>query len=206
MAIRFDSSGKSLTDDIGPIGTQTSLSFWFNLTDVSGTRRLFGSTNTWEVRMSGSTLLNEFYQDTSTTSRWTGLTTGVWRHVVCVANQSGFNADYGNGALIDSRSGNMGNPGTPTRVRVGSSHWNSGQNARAIMEDVRLYDRVLTPDEILILYNSEGQDYITEGLIRWWPLEEESSGTATDVKELMATSPNVAINGSPQYDEGVISL
>jgi len=116
---------------------------------------------------------------------------------------------YGNGVLIDFRSNNTGNPGTGTNVALGGSWWrrnNNNQLFQGAIEDFRLYNRILNADEVQIIHACEGEDYITDGLVRWWPMNDLMDGTTvTAVTEMTAVQSGVVVNSNPTYEEGIIA-
>jgi len=41
------------------------------------------------------------------------------------------------------------------------------------MEDLRIYNRALTEDEVLAVYAAEGSDNVTQGLVLWYPMKNK---------------------------------
>lgn len=54
------------------------------------------------------------------------------------------------------------------------------------LEDVRIYDRALTAEEVLEVYRGEGYDGVTNGLAAWYPMKDKDA-------ELMAANNVVVI-------------
>lgn len=74
------------------------------------------------------------------------------------------------------------------------------------IKDVKLYNRRLTDNEIITIYNSQGNDNIIDGLIFHEPLDEQIAGTSVTssmLKDLNRFLGNATtINGTPEYYYG----
>jgi hypothetical protein len=69
-----------------------------------------------------------------------------------------------------------------------------------LLKDVRIYNKALTSDEVEELYN---KDYIPDGLIGWWPLNETEGDTVYDLSgnnNHGTLKPDYPTN-SPQWSE-----
>ena len=66
------------------------------------------------------------------------------------------------------------NTGAVTETQIGGNQW--GEPTSVTMEDLRLYSRVLTPNEIVTVSNSKGRDAIVNGLVYWWKMNEGRDG------------------------------
>ncbi|MFP4608674.1 MAG: LamG domain-containing protein, partial [Candidatus Aenigmatarchaeota archaeon] len=95
-----------------------------------------------------------------------------WAHVVCVYDQSD-RIIYVNGNEDDRENIGSGTVDFPPiqLVHPGSQTFDGN------IDDVRLYDRALTPSEISGLFG--GQD-IMDGLVGWWPMDEGEGDLAYD--------------------------
>ena len=77
--------------------------------------------------------------------------------------------------------------GQPTICQLGGNQW--GEYPRSmLMEDVRVYNRVLSANEQTTIFNSMGMDMIVYGMIAWFQMNEllaglTLDGTAGSIKE-----------------------
>lgn len=70
-------------------------------------------------------------------------------------------------------------------TQIGGNQWGE-YSTSASLEDLRVYDRVLTVNELLDISAANGKDFNDYGLVNWWRMTEDLSGvtmTATDLKE-----------------------
>lgn len=75
-----------------------------------------------------------------------------------------------------------------------------------LVKDIRLYDRQLSENEIITIYNNQSNDNIIDGLIFRENLDEQIEGTTVTTshpKDLVGTLGDATtINGSPKYFYG----
>lgn len=88
----------------------------------------------------------------------TALTSGTWYHIVTTVNNS-YSLFYVNGVLtnaLPTGSGSLnvvGGSGNPTQIRLGAQTGTALGNAfKGLLDDVRIYNRVLTTAEVAGLY------------------------------------------------------
>jgi len=108
----------------------------------------------------------EHFLDSATT-----FAVGTWYHVVYVYNYAtGFQAIYVNG------SEDVSTTITPVKVRTNTENFELGARtgvnlySKIMLDEVRIYNRALTPTEIQDLYNGKR---ITNGLISEWGFEDD---------------------------------
>ena len=188
MAIDFGNTfahAKSVTfaNPSGAVGlTQKSISMWFILNALPGVQdvvlfQLDNGTGGWVLRSNGGgTNAVYFYEWFSGTNGvWnqnTALsTTGIVYHLVItydnssVANNAVF---YLNG--IDDTSAGIQHPTgtkdseTSANLAIGNNQYNNAGYPLKIL-DFRIYNRILTPAEVLQMYNARGRDNIRNGLV-----------------------------------------
>lgn len=141
------------------------------------------------------------------------LGTGVWHHVAAVVDIAGkvFQL-WINGALGSSSAPAFPNatfPATDSKNgAVGSNDDGTGQFFNGRMEDFRLYDRVLTGNEIATICAARGVDGIVSGLVQRWVMRESAPGVvAAGVGSVKGYSPvarNIDPTNGPTYIEGAI--
>ena len=173
MAIEFD-TGYSRVYYTWTYPAVISVSLWYvHLGDKVTVNRLFGMADDFEIKMNVSDhkFVNELFKGTGTSST-AGYTAGTWMHIVCTANQSsGAGTMYINGALDNSTTGHTAVPTNPNYLAVGGRYGaTEGQEAGGILEDVRIYNRILSAQEVKVLYDCDGSDRINDGLIDRWIL------------------------------------
>lgn len=78
------------------------------------------------------------------------------------------------------------------------------------IDDVRIYDRALTPAEVLTIYTLLGRDRIFNGLIHRWRMVEGSPGVAASGVGTTKDSGSGQFNGepinSPTWEEGILRI
>jgi len=88
---------------------------------------------------------------------------------------------------------------------------NSSSGWAGYLEDVRVYNRKLTDQEIVTMHTCRGVDCIVSGLVGHWPLNELSPGTAVpsgsgSVKDVSASANNGTQTANPDYVAGVLRI
>lgn len=203
----FNGSSQWLTSDnifYPPSTKNATVTFWVQPSTLSGSKRILGFDSYWEIRFSGTTLLNELYQPNSP-AQATGFSTGVMYHVACSYVNRGIDDSsiYVNGEFVMSTTGGSVFI-TNRKLQLGNSNWSYGNEAYAgTLGDVRIYDRALSGEEIGTIYALNGKDWILDGLVLWVPMDEKAPGTTPEaggVKDHMGnTAGNYSPTGSPTY-------
>ena len=68
---------------------------------------------------------------------------------------------------------------------------------KGLMEDVRVYNRALSPDEILKINNSAGYDGVADGLKLRWLLNEKEKGQSADGDNTIIDASGNGNHGTP---------
>jgi hypothetical protein len=107
-------------------------------------------------------------------------------HVAFTANyQTGAVKLYTNGRLVMEASivwnGGLGNTSATNSAcgAAGSEEGLQSEFTDGTYEDLRVYNRELTPDEILTIYNTQGIDGIVRGLQQRYELQDNATGKTT---------------------------
>jgi hypothetical protein len=145
-----------------------SLCGWFNVNGVSNTQSILcigndsASANTMSVQMwlTGSTLNFGIY-----VGSWITIATGniinpgTWYFIMITAASSSYFNCYINGVLYGTKSipaGSLGlysGSGSPTNIRIGAeTGTNLANSFKGIIDDVRIYNRVLSTQEVTGIY------------------------------------------------------
>lgn len=210
MAITFNANR------IDIIGSWTNISpvtvtFWFNLNTVhADSNRLMGSDDDWEIRVTtdwsaGSPRIsNELFGSTLGTPpiSTTVIVAGTWYFVACTATSGGGSAlIYINGVL--ETTGVTTDTATGTTLSIGNrSGSSSTQSADGVIDDMRVYDRILSANEILTIYSSFGDDQIYYGCQNRWLLNELNDGATASgvgtIKDMTGATTGTPVS-SPVY-------
>ena len=182
-----------------PEPATATVMYWFTPNSVTGDNRLVGTDTLWESRLSGTSMLHEYRQGTQPTISQV-FAIGTEYHVA-------FTYDGTNkGAYVDAVANPLptaltnGANGTDTALSIGTSTWNLGQGANALIEDVRVYNRVLSQKEIEQVFNGNGRDQLYDGLIHWWPLNlGPDGGTVTSEPDVVGKQNMTVVAGTPTY-------
>lgn len=187
----------------------TTITFWVYPTSLFGTRRILGNNDTWEFRFSNSYLYADIGRAGGNAIN--GFYAYNWYHIAAVFDSTtNFTRIYVNG---QSRQIQYNSGLRPTNYLYFCWRPNASTNERFMgnLEDVRIYNRLLSEEEINSIYINEGLDEIKSSLINWWPLQEKPYGYLLQQNELLhdiisenhiygtlSTYSNIAI-GLPSY-------
>lgn len=103
-------------------------------------------------------------------------TLNQWIHVCYTYNPTGVISTLYENGVSKATTTTAVQTGAPTMAQVGGNQWNESP-VTAYMEDLRIYDRVLSLNEINTITYSDGDDFILNGLVHWWPMNEGLEGT-----------------------------
>lgn len=210
MAITLDASlDETLRLSVGPSTPFASISFWMRFnSNTGGTQRPVSADDNWEIRTNGAipATMTSDVLGTGTGSTSTVFQVGVWYHLTITADENANVArTYVNGVLEIDDTGNTSN-GPWGVFEMGSRPFGDGiDNADISYQDIRVYDRVLTPDEALTIYTAEGHDDIIDGLVARHTFQEKHS--LRNVKPFIDQQSNDLFGGSitittPQNSNG----
>lgn len=126
------------------------------------------------------------------------LTAGVWSHVVVTHSGSDFTIYY-NGAQAATGS-NTVTEATQSTFIIGANYWGSVPGS---LDEVRIYDRVLTAAEVTALYSS-GSVRVNapdnRGLMGYWSFEDATGTQATDFS---GNNAPITLNNGVTFQNGV---
>lgn len=194
-ALQFNGSNDADTNaPLDPPGVGT-LALWFRFNSApSGTQRLLGVSDDWEIRTDATGALWADLcvggtQNVFKTSAGTAVG-GVWRHLAAVYNS---NTDlyklYLDGKLVSTGSLAM----TDASAAVLSFGSRTGTSAyfNGALDDIRLYNYELSDKEVAEIY----------GLIGHWRFDEGTGSTVADASG--AENDGAFATGSPSWVAGV---
>jgi hypothetical protein len=126
------------------------------------------------------------------------ITAGQWIHVTATIDSSKVMQIFKNGIKKDQFTSTQTLTDEASIVRIGAGASNSDTISsywQGMIDDVRIFNRVLGDSEIMDLYRSNRQ--ITRGLVGRWKLDENTGTTATD---LSPTANNGTITSGAYVD------
>ena len=168
--------------------TVATITLWvkLNALNATGAQRFIGSDDNWEVRATTDwggvwRFSNELWTSTVTQpplARSTTIpTTGVWYHIAATVDATKFGQIFVNGILEASGLGN--DTATGNTLSIGNRNGaGANQCTNGLLDDVRVYTRVLGADEIATIYACRGSDSIYFGLQNRWLLNEGPENAA----------------------------
>ena len=144
---------------------------------------------------SSDNLTFEIYANGSSGGKVTAidaLTTGVWMHLVASVDNSGNVVLYKNGIQIHT--GMTAVPAVVDRPSsfIGRSNWSNDSYFDGKIDNITIWSRALTADEILSDYNGSLNDN-DENLVSYWNFNE---GTGTTLTDQTSNGNNGTINGA----------
>lgn len=78
-----------------------------------------------------------------------------------------------------------------------------------LLDDTRIYNRALTPNEILTMFTLRGKDNIINGMLHQWKMSELAPGIAATVANSIIDFGSAQFNGdpilAPTYETGILA-
>ena len=211
MAMTFTASNYINVDGAWTNLTVATITLWVKINTFNATaNRFIGSDDNWEVRATTDWdgglwhFTNELWSSTVTQPPLAMSTTipvtGVWYHIAATVTAK-FGEIYINGVM--EASGLGADNATGTTLSIGNRNGAAAnQCTNGILDDVRVYTRVLRADEIQTIYACRGSDSIYYGLQNRWLLNEGAEGAtasgANVIKDIVGARTGTPVN-SPVY-------
>ncbi|KKL72323.1 hypothetical protein LCGC14_2086070 [marine sediment metagenome] len=139
----------------------------------------------------------------------TSLSVGVW-HLI-VGTYDGVTVRVYLDEVEDgtvSLTGNISSNTAPVRIGVGSGA-TSEQPMDGAIDDARIYDRVLSAEEVATIFASNGHDVIVDALQARFTFMEKGPGATAAGADVVDIGPNSLATTSvntPTYSEGVLAF
>lgn len=194
---------------IPSIGT---VSLWFKSNALDGNRRIIGSRDNFEIRTSNKTLIEDFCTASGLTLS-TSITVDTLYHVLVRYDRSllGNGDAWLNGTLVNSGIGHISIPGNALLTIGNRTGAANGDRFMGYIDDIRIYNRWLSNNEVLDIYYSRGSDFNVYGLLNRWLLLENApnvavSGVSGSVKDFMGNLNCSLAAGTPLYSESMIKV
>jgi len=201
MAILFAAGTESIrtSASFAELSTATVM-YWVRFATLPSNSRIVGTDTNWESRLAGTDLLHEYRQNAVPNST-TVFTTATWYHLAFAFD--GTNKAVWVDASPDPALGAYTHnaAGTDTALAVGTSTWSQSQGMNGTLEDLRIYNRVLSTREVQEVFNGNGRDGLINGLQHWWTLNNGAENTVVTLEpDMMNAKINLStIVGSPIY-------
>lgn len=195
MAILFSSTNYLTTTGTYTNYSNCSIAVWCKFTALNTAlssanflaNRICGTDDLWEVRActdwSGSNSVfqfaAEFFCSGSTVPCVSNTTVAINTQYHVVFTISGGNQAqvFVNGLLENSLTISPTEAPSATTFWIGNrSGAPAGQCFNGVMDDLRVYNRVLSANEVETIYNAKGSDHIHYGLVNKWLLNEGAVG------------------------------
>jgi len=176
-----------------------TVSFWvYNMDSQDG--RVLGHSDEWEIYFNGTDIHNDMNWGSSLIST-RALNIGNLYHVVMTRA-----SDYSRQIFIDGELDNSDSGGDATTAAATlyvSSRQTPSYHLDGYLEDIRIYDRVLSAGEVETIYACKGIDNITYGLLHRYmlnelPMDLTASGVGS-IKDLGLNQNNMTPTNGPEY-------
>jgi hypothetical protein len=172
--------------------------------------RLFGTADNFETKfvIFGEDYQGDLFENSGSPLPSSPAGVGVRLHLAFTGTIAGSVKSYLNGVLDVTDSSLGGTPSSPATLGVGGRS-GSSDVANGDLEDVRVYNRELSANEILTIYTSNGRDNIYDGLINRWAVSSKGDGTdiSTDyIYDLTGSKQHLQkVSNAVYYRGGFIS-
>ncbi len=226
MALDFDGVDDYIeigSDRSGFLGATGSVTFWFNTTQVAtGGAAFWASPGFIGVESSGDGndifwgILNTLGElvfhvgDNPAVANAGVQNDGTWHHAALTRDSTtGAIEIYIDGVLVQSNTSDTGAKTTAfSSIARIEDTGGTPEEYDGLIEDIRLYDVVLTAEEIATMYAARGVDGIVRGLRNRYMFDEGAVGVAAggagQQKDLGGDQLNATPTSAPVYAEGVI--
>ena len=156
------------------IGSNYTISFWEKATEAPETNSPvvflgYNDPEEW-VAMSGEGSGYKFWSNSASDKNgvvdWHTFATlaaakNTWRHIVITGTEGGETSAYCNGELIGHGKEASALDGEKQGILLGVSNWDN--EFKGLIDDVRIYDEVLTAEQIQTIYSGKsGEDVLSE--------------------------------------------
>jgi hypothetical protein len=183
-ALRFDGVNDYVDIPIDVSETSYGLSLWFKTTCtdcglfsvISGT--LGGGDYDRDIYLNGSQLCAYVYASETICTSGANYANGQWHHMVHTFGSGVGQQLYADGVLVANGAKTSSDFTWQTNVNIGRSQGRANDYLNGIVDEVRLYDRLLASQEVALLANSGAPP--ATGLAGYWPLDEGTGGIAND--------------------------
>ena len=118
-------------------------------------------------------------------------TLNVWQSICYTYNPTGTVSTFYVNGLQVATSTTAVNTGAVTQTQIGGNQWGEALS-NLMLEDLRIYSRILTVNEIIELSNNPFMDINVYGLSYWWPMTDLPSGLTLGTGSLIEVNTHAA--------------
>ena len=215
MSLEFDGTNDAV--DLGAFDVsngidELTIAMWIKPTASDDARLLSKANGTaianhwWALHLPALTLSIRLKTDVTTQVQGGTFPVDEWNHAAMIYNGATMRL-FKNGAQVASagKTGNVAQDGT-VNVRIADNPVGD-RFFEGFMEDVRIYERAITDDELNTIIALQGLDSITNNLVHRWLLNDSPDGTTASgsgsVKDSVGSVDGTPVD-SPIY-RGLIS-
>ena len=176
--LAFDGIAGSVSCGNVPVAPRMSFAAWVKPADTSGNKGILGKSGSYAIKVSGTELVYTRPGVADYTSSNAGILAGVWQHVTVTvdgAQPNGVNF-YRNGARVSQRTGSSPSSNA-NPVLMGTNQFN--QRFKGALDEIQLFDRVLTAEEVAALHASNDPS-VGDGWFAHWKFDEGAGQVAAD--------------------------
>ena len=133
-----------------------------------------------------------FIESSSPYGQYVSLSSGTWNHI-CIVRSGTTHTVIGNGGDVSASKTASSTACSADNVVFDSDTTSETSNNKfhGYIEDIRIYSRALSSQEIESLANSQLKYHsITSNLVGYWPLDDFAQGTSGDAKTFIDQSGN----------------
>ena len=187
---------------------ETTVCFWMYIAATTGNiQRIMGNDDLWEIGLTDAdpaVLFNDLNQTFPSFPSSVTFATNTRYHITCTAANTDLAQIYVNGVFDSDDNTASGSPGADT-LHIGHRTGAPGDEYfNGFIEDMRIYDRVLSANEIFTIYSCRGLDAIVHGLLHRWLMNEKAmdviASGAGSIKDVASGQLNMTPNNSPVYE------
>jgi len=177
----FDGTDDSISVSNNYSDASTSIAFWFKADSITGANQILvnkyaSGTDHWGVRYDagGNVEIWDNIDDSNSTYYETAVAAGSWHHVVIILHSNFINELYIDGLLIGNNQSSTDNLTSFTGNLYFAQRGNNSAYFGGNLDDVRVYNRALSPREVSQLYNWAPAPN------SYWNLDDNTSTIAED--------------------------
>jgi len=204
---------------------EASFSFWIKTTQISGAsndwqsphvtgfENVGGDDCMWGGIDNGGASASKIWASWAQGQNWnlksvTPINDDVWHHIVQTMTLAGAIAQvFVDGVLDNSRSGGTATVPSNTFTELGRLTGATSYYFDGLLDDIRIYNRVLGANEVAAMYAQRGADPNFEGCVSRWRLDEGAPGVvvvgAGVVKDDVGGN-NCTPSATPTFEESVV--
>lgn len=187
------------------IPNPSSVCFWLTLRGFNAVmNNLFGTATNWRARsIVSSTKIEANINQTTAATTTSTFGTGTRIHLAFTQQRSTSGRVYVN-AVEEANNSGSSTPTSPATLGIGN-YGGGSDAANGDMEDIRIYDRILSAKEIQDIYYANGRDNIVSGLLNRWGATTRGNGqdmNGETIYDIAAGRLNGSISGTGAFYRG----